>query len=82
MERGKRTESKRKEGKIEKGRIGETIGKHQGLIPGRGRSPGGGNGNQLQYSCLQNSVDRGAWWATIHGVTKGSDTIEHACMHT
>ena len=59
MERGKRTESKRKEGKIEKGRIGETIGKHQGLIPGRGRSPGGGNDNPLQYSCLGNPMDRG-----------------------
>ena len=34
-----------------------------------GRSPGGGNDNLLQYSCLENSVDRGAWWATVHGVT-------------
>ena len=39
-------------------------------IPGSGRSPGEGNGNPLQYSCLDNSVDRGAWWATVHGVTK------------
>ena len=41
-----------------------------GLIPGLGRSPGGGNGNPLQYSCLENPVDRGACWATVHGVTK------------
>ena len=41
-----------------------------GLIPGSGRSPGGGNGNPLQYSCLENPMDRGAWWATVHGVTK------------
>ena len=43
-----------------------------GLIPGLGRSPGEGNGNSLQYSCLGNPVDRGAW-ATVHGVTKELD---------
>ena len=41
-----------------------------GSIPGSGRSPGEGNGNPLQYSCLENPMDRGAWWATIHGVAK------------
>ena len=41
-----------------------------GSIPGLGRSPGGGHGNPLQYSCLENSMDRGAWRATVHGVTK------------
>ena len=42
-----------------------------GLIPELGRSPGQGNGNPLQYSCLENSLDRGTWWATVvHGVTK------------
>ena len=41
-----------------------------GLIPGSGRSPGVGNGNPLQYSCLKNPIDRGAWRATVHGVTK------------
>ena len=41
-----------------------------GLIPGLGRSPGEGNGNPLQYSCLENSMDRGAWQATVNGVTK------------
>ena len=41
-----------------------------GLIPELGRSPGEVNGNPLQYSCLENSMDRGAWWATVHGVTK------------
>jgi len=39
-------------------------------IPGWGRSPGGGHGNPLQNSCLENPMDRGAWWATVHGVTK------------
>ena len=41
-----------------------------GSIPGLGRSPGGRHGNPLQYSCLQNPMDRGAWWATVYGVTK------------
>ena len=41
-----------------------------GLIPRSGIFPGEGNGNLLQYSCLENSMDRGAWWATVHGVTK------------
>ena len=44
--------------------------RNMGYIPGSGRYPGEGNGNPLQYSCLQNLMDRGAWWATIHGVTK------------
>ena len=39
-------------------------------IPGLGRYPGEGNGNPLQYSCLGNHMDRGAWWATVHGVSK------------
>ena len=41
-----------------------------GSIPGLRRSPGGGHGNPLQYSCLENPMDRGAWWATVHRVTK------------
>ena len=41
-----------------------------GSILGLGRSPGGGNDNPLQYSCLENPTDRGAWWATVHGVAK------------
>ena len=41
-----------------------------GLIPGSGRSPGRGHGNRCQYSCLENSLDKGAWWATVHGVAK------------
>ena len=47
----------------------------EGSIPGSGRSPGKGNGNPLQYSCIGNPIDRRAWWATVHGVTKESDTI-------
>ena len=39
-------------------------------IPGSGRSPGEGNGNPLQYPCLENLMDRGAWWAAVHGVAK------------
>ena len=41
-----------------------------GSIPGSGRSAREGNGNPLQYSCLENSMDRGTWWATVHGVAK------------
>ena len=47
-----------------------------GLIPGSGRSPGEGNGNPLEYSCLENFMDRGAWRATDHGVTRiGHDLV-------
>ena len=45
-----------------------------GSIPGLGRSPGEGTGNPLQYSCLENFMDRGAWQARVHGVTEESDT--------
>jgi len=41
-----------------------------GSVPGLGRSPGGGHGNPLQYSCLENPMDRGAWWATVHMAAK------------
>ena len=44
--------------------------RHTGSIPGSGRSPGVGNGNPLQYTCVENSMDRGAWWAAVHGITK------------
>ena len=47
-----------------------------GLIPGLGGSLGGGHGNSLQYSCPENSMDRGAWRATVHGVRKSRDTTE------
>ena len=47
-----------------------------GSIPGSGRSPGEGYGNPLKYSCLKNSMDRGAWQATVHGGHKESDTTE------
>ena len=50
-----------------------------GLIPGLGRYPGEGNGNPLQYSCLENSMDRGTCWATVHGVAKSQTWLS---MHT
>ena len=46
-----------------------------GLIPGSGRSSGKGNGNPLQYSCLENPMDGGAWWATVHGVAKSGTRL-------
>ena len=51
-------------------------------VPGSGRSPGGGNDNPLQYYCLENFVDSGAWWAAVHGGQKESDMTEHACVCT
>ena len=52
----------------------------RGLIPGLGRSPGGGNGNSLQHSCLENPMDRADWWATVHGVTKSRRWLSN--LHT
>ena len=46
----------------------------EGLIPGLGRAPGGGHGNPLQYSCLENPMDRGAWQATVHRVAESDMT--------
>ena len=61
----------------EKGFLGGSDGKASvcnagdpGSIPGLGRFPGEGNGNPLQYSCLENPMDEGAWWARVHGVAK------------
>ena len=53
-----------------------------GLIPGRGKSPGEGHGNPLQYSCLENPMDRGAWQATVHGVTKGQTRLKQLDLFT
>ena len=47
-----------------------------GLIPGLGRAPGGGHGNLLQYSCLENPKDRGSWWARVHGVAKSQTGLK------
>jgi len=52
-----------------------------GSILGSGRSPGEGNGNPLQYSCLENTMDRGAWWAMVHGVAKQSDMTQGLKIH-
>ena len=51
-----------------------------GLIPGSGRSPGGGHGSPLQYSCLENPMERGAWWATVQRVAKSQTRLEQ--LHT
>ena len=52
-----------------------------GLIPGLGRSPGGGHGNPLQNSCLENLIERGAWWATVYGVTQSRTCLKQLSMH-
>ena len=54
-----------------------------GLIPGSGRSPREGNGNPIQYSCLENPMDRGAWWATVHSAGKNQTQLKRlstVCM--
>ena len=52
------------------------------LIPGSGRSPGEKNGSPLQYSCLRNPMDRGAWQATVHGVARvGHDLVTRPCIY-
>ena len=53
-----------------------------GSIPRSGRYPGGGNGNPFQYSCLENSMERGAWWATEHGVAKSWTQLSNEHTHT
>ena len=52
-----------------------------GLIPVSGRPPGEGNGTPLQYSCLENPMDRGAWWAIVHGVIKSRTQLKLLSMH-
>ena len=52
-----------------------------GLIPELGRSPGGGDGNPLQYSYLENPMDRGTWWDTVHGVTKSQTRLKRLGLH-
>ena len=52
-----------------------------GLIPGLGRPSGEGNGNPLQYSCLENSMDRGAWWATVHWIAKNQTRLSTHMVH-
>ena len=49
---------------------------NKGLIPGAGKSPGGGHGSPLQYSCLENPIDRGVWQAIVHGVAKSQTQLE------
>ena len=56
--------------------------RNAGSIPGSGRSPGVGNGNPLQYSCLENSMDRGVWWTTQFMGSKESDMPKHTYTHT
>ena len=53
-----------------------------GSIPELERSPGEGNGYSLQYSCLENSIDRGAWWATVHRITKSRTQLSNIFTHS
>ena len=53
-----------------------------GSIPGLGRSPRVGDGYPLQYSCLENPVDKGAWWATVHRITMSQTRLKPSSMHT
>ena len=53
-----------------------------GSIPELGISPGGGHGNPHQYSCLEKPVDRGAWWVTVHGVTKSRSPVKDYAQHS
>ena len=52
-----------------------------GSVPGSGRYHGGGHGNPLQYSCLENPMDRGAWWAMVHGVAKSQTQLKRLSTH-
>ena len=65
-----------KESTCDTGDIGDA-----GSIPGLGRSPGGGHGNPLQYSCQENPMDRAAWWATVHSVTKSQTRLKQLSAH-
>ena len=56
-----------------------TVG-DRGSIPGSGRCLGEGNSNSLQYSCLENSMDRGAWWATVHGITENQTQVSELAL--
>ena len=60
------------DGKVSACKVGDL-----GSIPGSGRSPGEGKGNPLQYSCPENSMDGGAWWPTVHGVTKSQTQLSN-----
>ena len=62
------------------GNTGDT--RDMGSIPGSGRSPGGGHGNPLQWSCLENPMDGGAWWATVHGMAKSWTQLKQLNTHT
>ena len=59
----------------------EMLETRKGLISGSGKSPGGGNGNLLQYSCLENFMDRGVWWTTVHEVPESDMTEVTYCTH-
>ena len=63
------------------GKASACIAGDLGSIPGLGRSPGEGNGNSLQCSCLENPMDRGAWWATVHSVAKSQTRLEQVSTH-
>ena len=67
---------------VKPGHAGSINPGDMGSIPGTGRSPGEGSGNPLQCSCLENPMDRGAWWATIHGVAKSQTQLSKSTTTT
>ena len=67
---------------VKPGHAGSIKPGDMGSIPGTGRSPGEGSGNPLQCSCLENPMDRGAWWATIHGVAKSQTQLSKSTTTT
>ena len=78
----------RKKGESERASLVAQMVKHlpaiwetQGSIPGLGRSPGDGNVNPLQYSCLENPMDRGTWWATVHRIAKSRTWMQQLSTH-
>ena len=67
---------------VKNSRAKEREARDVGSIPGSGTSPEGGHGNPLQYSCLENPINRGAWQATVHRVTKSQTQLKQLGMHT
>ena len=72
----KKNEKQKTKPPLNAGEVGDV-----GLIPGSGRSPAEGHGNPFPYSCLENPMDRGAWWATVHSVAKNWTQLKQLIMY-